>query len=179
MIKYWIGEPLKAGITLRLERGSEGASGYDLMANVGSPRVINPGERLFVGTGIHLEMPLGVEAQIRTRSGLCLHHGVIVLNAPGTIDSDYRGELGATLYNAGVRHVSGQDGATVEGLPFTVHPGDRVAQLVFARVIGLWMQPEDIVRAKLAYSSSPQRVTHRDMLSDTARGAGGHGSTGR
>lgn len=176
MIKFWIGPALKEGLELRFQRGSEGASGYDLMANVASPRTINPGERLFVGTGIHLEMPLGVEAQIRTRSGLCLHNGVIVLNAPGTIDADYRGELGATLYNAGVRHTRGEDGTLVEGMPFVVNPGDRIAQLVFAPIMCASMPCDSVVNP---HFWKPQRVAERSMLSDTTRWTGGHGSTGR
>ena len=173
MIKYWFAPPMSANVTLKLERGSIGASGYDLMANIGTERTINPGERWLIGTGLHLEMQIGTEAQIRSRSGLALNDGVIVLNAPGTIDADYRGEVGVTLYNAGVRHTRGEDRVQVEGQPFIITPGMRIAQLVFAPVYG--------VEATHPFSilSSPMRVSRRDELIETKRGGGGHGSTGR
>lgn len=179
MIKYYFDPPLDSRIAwLGLERGSIGASGYDLMANIGTERTINPGERWLIGTGLHLEMPIGVEAQVRSRSGLAINHGVIVLNAPGTVDSDYRGEVCVTLYNAGVRHTRGEDGLLVEGQPFVIHPGMRIAQLVFARVIGVDMAMPEQVEAKRAYHSEPTRVAHAWELSQTERGGGGHGSTG-
>lgn len=100
---------------------SRGASGFDLFAAVDEPLTLMPGERKLISTGIALEMPAGVEAQVRSRSGLALRHGVAVLNSPGTIDSDYRGEVGVILVNLGEE-------------PFVVNRGDRIAQLVFGRV---------------------------------------------
>lgn len=173
MIKYFLDSPMVAGLDLRFERGSDGASGYDLMANCSSPRTINPGERLFVGTGLYLEMPRGVEAQSRSRSGLSLNHGVIVLNAPGTIDSDYRGEVGVTLYNAGTRHTRGEDGLLVEGRPYVVLPGARIAQLVFCPIVGV-----HDAKGWVENIGEPRRVNSRRDLSETTRGEGGHGSTG-
>jgi dUTP pyrophosphatase len=105
---------------VRLPRyATEGAAGADLEAYIPSDCVIGPGERAKIPTGLTLEIPPGWEAQIRPRSGLALRHGVTVLNAPGTIDSDYRGELQILLVNLGKE-------------PFTVQNGDRVAQMVFA-----------------------------------------------
>jgi len=179
VIKYFLDKPMVEGLDLRFERGSDGASGYDLMANCSSDRTINPGERLFVRTGLYLEMPAGVEAQSRSRSGLSLNHGVIVLNAPGTIDSDYRGEVGVTLYNAGVRHSRGVDGTLVEGLPFVVHPGARIAQLVFCPIMDLFAYYNSHKDSALTpHFWKPQRVESRKMLSDSGRGESGHGSTG-
>ena len=100
---------------------SEGASGMDLPAAVQAPVTIGPGEVAHVPTGIAIEIPAGHEGQVRSRSGLALRHGVFVLNGPGTVDSDYRGEVGVVLANFGRE-------------PFTVRRGDRVAQLVIARV---------------------------------------------
>jgi len=99
--------------------GSEGAAGMDLAAAEES--VLLPGEWTSVGTGIRLEIPPGFEGQVRPRSGLALKHGVTVLNTPGTIDGDYRGEVRVILIN------HGRD-------PFTVSRGDRIAQLVIAPV---------------------------------------------
>lgn len=99
--------------------GSEGAAGMDLAAAEES--VLLPGEWTSVGTGLHLEIPPGFEGQVRPRSGLALKHGVTVLNSPGTIDGDYRGEVRVILIN------HGRD-------PFTVSRGDRIAQLVIAPV---------------------------------------------
>ena len=104
-------------------RQSEGAAGLDLAAALapGATLVIAPGARALVPTGVALELPSGFEAQVRPRSGLALKNGVTVLNAPGTIDSDYRGEIGVILINHGAE-------------PFEVTRGARVAQLVIARV---------------------------------------------
>jgi dUTP pyrophosphatase len=126
---------------------SDGAAGLDLLAAVGeaAPVVLAPGARALIPTGLVIEVPAGFEAQVRPRSGLALKHGVTVLNSPGTIDSDYRGEVMILLVNLGAE-------------PFAVRRGERVAQLVLASVI----------TAKLTVS---------DALSDTARGAGGFGST--
>jgi dUTP pyrophosphatase len=105
------------------EYKSELAAGMDLYANNNVPLMIKPGCRVLVPTGIRLEMPKGMEAQIRPRSGLVLKHGVTVLNSPGTVDADYRGEIGVILYNADPN--SG----------FIVKRGDRIAQIVFASCI--------------------------------------------
>ncbi|MSP24841.1 MAG: dUTP diphosphatase [Myxococcales bacterium] len=99
-----------------------GAAGMDLAAALHEPCVLHPGERLLVKTGLALALPPGVEAQVRPRSGLALKHGVTVLNAPGTIDSDYRGELGVVLINHGRE-------------PFVIEPFARIAQLVFSRFV--------------------------------------------
>ncbi|MBR7068417.1 MAG: dUTP diphosphatase [Bacteroidales bacterium] len=96
------------------------SSGVDLRANIDEPLSIAPLERVLVKTGIYLQMPDGVEAQIRPRSGLALKKGLTVLNTPGTIDSDYRGEIGVILINL----------SNVEVL---IEPGERVCQMVFAR----------------------------------------------
>ena len=101
---------------------SEHAAGLDLCAAVAEPLVLAPGERRLVPTGYAVALPLGFEGQVRPRSGLALRHGVTVLNAPGTIDADYRGELSVLLINLGDR-------------PFTIARGDRVAQLVVAPVV--------------------------------------------
>ena len=100
---------------------SDGASGMDLLAAVETTVSVAPGERVHVPTGVHVAIPVGFEAQIRPRSGLALHHGVTLLNSPGTIDADYRGEIGVVLVNLGKE-------------PFTVSRGDRIAQMVVAPV---------------------------------------------
>jgi dUTP pyrophosphatase len=98
-----------------------GAAGADLVAAVEKELVIAPGERALVPTGLRVAVPEGYEAQVRPRSGLALHHGVLLPNAPGTIDSDYRGEVQVIVLNAGSE-------------PFTVRRGDRIAQLVLSPV---------------------------------------------
>jgi len=102
---------------------SEDASGMDLLAAlpVGDEIVLDPGERALVPTGLAIELPKGFEAQIRPRSGLALKDGVTVLNSPGTIDADYRGEIGVILINFGNK-------------PFSVRRGARIAQLVVCTV---------------------------------------------
>jgi dUTP pyrophosphatase len=100
---------------------SPGAAGMDLMAAVEAPVTIEPGERTLIPTGIHMALPHGYEAQVRPRSGLALKSGVTVLNTPGTIDSDYRNEVGVILANFGPG-------------PFTVERGMRVAQMIIAPV---------------------------------------------
>ncbi len=100
---------------------SSGSSGFDLRAAVDAELVIRPGERILVPTGLVLEIPSGWEGQVRPRSGLALRHGIGVVNAPGTIDSDYRGEVAVLLINLGEA-------------PFSVSRGDRIAQLVIAPV---------------------------------------------
>src|SRR5262249_51485224 len=99
---------------------SPGSAGVDLRAAVDGELVLRPGERALVPTGLVLEIPPGCEGQVRPRSGLALRHGIGVLNAPGTIDSDYRGEVGVILVNLGRE-------------PFVVRRGDRIAQRVCAR----------------------------------------------
>jgi dUTP pyrophosphatase len=111
--------PHAAGLTLPAYQ-SAGAAGIDLVAAVEAPVVLRPGKRALVPTGLILELPRGFEAQVRPRSGLALREGVTVLNSPGTIDSDYRGEVKVLLVNLGER-------------PFTVARGERIAQLVVAR----------------------------------------------
>jgi dUTP pyrophosphatase len=107
---------------------TDGAAGADLAAAVDGELVIEPGARTLVPTGLAIELPPGFEAQVRPRSGLALHHGVVLPNAPGTIDCDYRGELSVILWNAGPE-------------PFTVKRGDRVAQLVVAPVTRARWEP--------------------------------------
>lgn len=124
---------------------TDGAAGLDVCAAEGT--TLWSGDIRTVRTGIAIEVPPGYEAQARPRSGLACLHGVTLYNAPGTIDSDYRGEVTVTLVNLGI-------------CAYTVRRGDRVCQLVIAPV----------VRAE---------VVEVAELSETARGAGGHGSTGR
>ncbi len=123
------------------------AAGLDLLAAVDETVELPPGARRLVPTGISIALPQGYEAQIRPRSGLALKHGVTLLNSPGTIDADYRGEVGVILINLGE-------------VPFRLERGDRIAQLVIAPV------------ARLAWRES-------EALPESARGAGGFGSTGR
>ena len=96
------------------------SAGMDLRANVAAPVVLRPLERRIIPTGLYMALPPGYEAQVRPRSGLAFKHGVTVLNSPGTIDSDYRGELGVLLVN-----LSNED--------FTIQAGERIAQMVIAR----------------------------------------------
>ena len=123
-----------------------GAAGMDLRAAIGEYVTLAPGERTAVPTGIAIALPAGYEAQVRARSGLARRHGIAMVNAPGTVDSDYRGELQVLLINLGQE-------------PFTLTRGDRIAQMVVAPV----------ARASFV---------EVDTLDETARGAGGFGSTG-
>lgn len=100
---------------------SDGAAGMDLAASLDADVTIAPGKRALVGTGLAIALPRGFEAQVRPRSGLAAKHGVTVLNAPGTIDEDYRGEIKVILINHGDE-------------PFVVKSGERIAQLVIAQV---------------------------------------------
>ena len=100
---------------------SPNAAGMDLPAAVKEETVLNPGERKLISTGFSVALPPGFEAQIRPRSGLALKHGVSLLNAPGTIDADYRGEVGIILINLGTT-------------PFVVKRGDRIAQMIINKV---------------------------------------------
>ena len=128
------------------QRMTPGASGCDVCAAVEEEETIGPGERALIPTGFCFEIPHEVEIQVRPRSGLALKHGVTVLNAPGTIDADYRGEVKVILIN------HGKD-------PFVVRRGERIAQLVPARVI-----------EEVAFNEN-------ETISETARGSGGFGST--
>jgi dUTP pyrophosphatase len=96
------------------------SAGMDLRAHLEAPVTLQPGERRLIPTGLHIALPQGLEAQVRPRSGLAYKHGITVLNSPGTIDADYRGDIGVILINHGQE-------------VFTVAPGDRIAQLVVAR----------------------------------------------
>lgn len=96
------------------------SAGMDLRANLESPVILEPMQRCLVPTGLYIELPAGYEAQVRPRSGLAVKHGVTVLNSPGTIDADYRGEIKVILVN-----LSGQE--------FVIHHGDRIAQMIIAR----------------------------------------------
>ncbi len=98
------------------------ASGADIKAHVKESVVLNPGERKLIPTGMFLDIPVGFEAQVRPRSGLAVRYGVTVLNTPGTIDSDYRGEIKIVLINLGE-------------MAYTINDGDRIAQIVFSPVI--------------------------------------------
>ncbi len=104
------------------EYATEGSAGCDLRAAVDSPRTLGPGERSAVETGIAVAIPEGYEGQVRMRSGLALKNGLAALNAPGTIDSDYRGEIKVIVANLGSE-------------PVTIARGDRIAQLVFSPVV--------------------------------------------
>ena len=101
---------------------TEHSAGMDLRASLEAPITLPPGEYRLIPTGLFLELPDGTEAQVRPRSGLAFKHGVTVLNSPGTIDADYRGEVGVLLINHGTE-------------PFVVNDGERVAQLVVARYL--------------------------------------------
>lgn len=123
------------------------SAGVDLRASLEENIVLRSMERKLVGTGLFMEIPAGYEAQVRPRSGLALKNGITVLNSPGTIDADYRGEVGVILIN-----LSNED--------FEIQPGDRIAQLIFAKVEQAeWSQSE--------------------VLTETQRGEGGFGSTGK
>ena len=123
-----------------------GSAGMDLLAAVTAPVTLPPGGRALVPTGLRVAVPEGFELQVRPRSGLALKHGLTLPNSPGTIDSDYRGEIGVILLNAGAE-------------PFLVERGMRIAQAIMAPVVqAVWDEVGE--------------------LDDTARGAGGFGSTG-
>lgn len=122
------------------------SAGMDLRASLDEPIVLRPLERFLVPTGIFIELPLHYEAQVRPRSGLAAKNGITVLNTPGTIDADYRGEVKVILVN-----LSNEE--------FTIHDGDRIAQMVVAKhETVVWQAVEE--------------------LNDTERGAGGFGSSG-
>lgn len=125
---------------------TEHASGVDLFAAVDGDVVIEPGGWKLIPTGIAVAIPEGYEGQVRPRSGLALRHGIGLLNAPGTIDADYRGEVCVILFNFGKER-------------FIIKRGDRIAQLVFAKVVKAEFRPVE-------------------SLDDTKRGSGGFGHTG-
>ena len=129
---------------------TSGSAGVDLRAAVEGDLVLEPGDRSAVPTGIAVAIPAGYEGQVRPRSGLALRHGLTLPNAPGTIDSDYRGEIQVIVLNAGRQ-------------PVTIRRGDRIAQLTIAPVV----QPEW------------EQVEDPEQLGPTARGPGGFGHTGR
>ena len=134
------GQPLPAYAT-------DLSAGMDLRASLETAVTLGPLERALVPTGLFIALPAGFEAQVRPRSGLAAKHGITVLNTPGTIDADYRGEIKVILVN-------------LSHTPFEILPGERIAQLVVAR---------------------HERVEWEavEVLDETARGAGGFGSTGR
>jgi dUTP pyrophosphatase len=128
---------------------TSGSAGLDLSAAVPSELVLAPGARALVPTGFAIAIPPGFEGQVRPRSGLALKHGITCLNSPGTIDSDYRGEVGVILFNSSTE-------------PFAIRRGDRIAQLVIARV-----------EAALS-----KEVASVEELGETHRGGMGFGSSG-
>jgi dUTP pyrophosphatase len=143
--------PHGAGLPLP-ERATPDAAGMDLRAAIPEQETweLAPGERRLVPTGLTMAIPRGFEGQVRPRSGLALRHGVTVLNAPGTIDADYRGEVQVVLVNHG-------------SAPFALQRGERIAQLLLAPVPAWGWQEADSL----------------EHLGETERGRGGYGSTGR
>ena len=125
---------------------TEHSAGLDLQANLEESVILAPGDRKLISTGLKIELPIGYEAQIRPRSGLAFKHGITVLNSPGTIDADYRGEIKILLIN-------------FSNSNFEINHGDRIAQMIVATHAQVnWQEVE--------------------LLSETARGAGGYGHTG-
>lgn len=129
------------------EYATIGSAGMDLRANITEPITLDSLERTLIPTGLHIELPVGYEAQIRPRSGLAIKHGITCLNTPGTIDSDYRGYVGVELVNLSKE-------------PYTVFPGERVAQMIINKY--------EQVEFELV-----------DKLFETERGEGGFGHTGK
>lgn len=123
------------------------AAGMDIRAFIETEITIKPLQRVLVPTGLYIELPIGYEAQIRPRSGLAYKHGISIVNSPGTIDADYRGEIKVLLVN-------------LSDTDFVVNDGDRIAQMVIAR------------HETIAWNAVEE-------LSDTIRGAGGYGHTGK
>jgi dUTP pyrophosphatase len=156
MIRYFL-----ASSHLTLERGSLGASGYDLKYAGDSKVTLLPGQRKPLSTGLYLDMPLGIEGQVRPRSGLAAREGLTVLNTPGTIDSDYRGEVLVILIN-------------LSEARYEIEPGQRIAQIVFAPIFPWRLRDEDITWIR----DEPVRVATHDELTKTLRGDGRFGSTG-
>jgi len=108
------------------------SAGMDLRANLEQPVTLAPLERAMIPTGLHIELPAGYEAQVRPRSGLAAKHGISIVNAPGTIDADYRGEIKVILVN-------------LSNEPFTIEAGERIAQLVVARHETVEWEPVDVL----------------------------------
>ena len=108
------------------------SAGMDIRANLDAPIVLNPLERKLVPTGLFIELPEGYEAQMRPRSGLALKHGITLLNTPGTIDADYRGEIGVILVN-------------LSNEPFTINDGERICQMVVAAHATVEWQPVEVL----------------------------------
>ena len=134
----------KSGVLPTYE--TEGSAGADLRAYLDEPVTLQPGERRLVPTGLFVELPIGIEAQIRARSGMAIKHGIGLVNGVGTVDSDYRGEWNIPLIN-------------FSNEAYTIHNGDRIAQVVFAS----YVKGEFVVTEK---------------IDETERGAGGFGHTG-
>lgn len=129
---------------------TQASAGMDLMADIAEPLTLSPLERVMVPTGLYIELPVGYEAQVRPRSGLAAKHGISVLNAPGTVDADYRGEIKVILVN-------------LSNQVFTINPGERIAQMVVAKHERVeWVE-----------------VARVEDLEESGRGAGGFGSTGK
>ena len=126
---------------------TEKSAGMDLKADITEPVTLGPLERAMIPTGLYLALPDGTEAQVRPRSGLAAKYGISVLNSPGTIDADYRGEVRVILVN-------------LSNEPFVINPGERIAQMVVIPFL-------------------PVEFCESEELSDTARGEGGFGSTGK
>lgn len=124
---------------------TEGSSGLDIHADIDKPLTLRKSDIVLIPTGLYIEIPLGYEAQIRSRSSLALKHGIFCLNSPATIDSDYRGEVKVIL-------------ASFSEVPFTINFGDRIAQMVFAKI---------------------ERIHFKEVndISSSLRGEGGFGST--
>ncbi len=125
---------------------TEGSAGADLRAYLAEPVTLMPGERKLIPTGLFVELPPGVEAQVRARSGLSIKHGIGLVNGVGTVDSDYRGEWNVPVINFGDQ-------------PYTIHDGDRIAQVVFS-----------------SYLKAEFKVS--EEIDETERGSGGFGHTG-
>lgn len=123
------------------------SAGMDIRANLSEPVVIKPLERKLIPTGLYIALPEGYEAQMRPRSGLALKHGITLLNTPGTIDADYRGEIGVILVN-------------LSSEPFVVNDGERICQMVIASYQQVEWEPVEV-------------------LTETERGEGGFGHTGK
>jgi dUTP pyrophosphatase len=125
------------------------SAGMDLKANISESIILEPLKRVLVPTGLHIELPEGYEAQIRPRSGLAVKHGISLVNSPGTIDADYRGEIKIILVN-------------LSDQPFVLAPGERIAQMIVARFERVdWVTVEE-----------------QGELGESKRGEGGFGSTG-
>ncbi|MGL5716387.1 MAG: dUTP diphosphatase [Cetobacterium sp.] len=147
----------KVIVKLVLENGvempkymTEGAAGMDVKANISEPVTLKTLERKLIPTGIKMEIPYGYEVQVRPRSGLALKHGITLVNAPGTVDADYRGDVGVILIN-----LSNEE--------FVVNPGERIGQLVLQKV----------------YKAEFEEVETAEELSTTGRSENGFGHTGR